>query len=339
MGGKTFRNQDTGYNPASRIPTELIPEIENRIYNLFGGIFEKIQIVTAPDLFNKVDHGDIDFVVLKKNDSKNQLRDIAKNYGFENAANGNMEHILFPIEDKKYQVDFIFTDDQQEYETCLFFYSQPVVFNAIIGHFARSLGYKFSTMGLLLHITDIRGQNYYVELSRDLETIMTLLCLDYSKYNLKLYDDPNNFAQWIIESPRFDSQFFEDKFNKNAHRDAKRDAFCERSYKIVDDAKGIVCKIPPTVIDFKKQDFDLKKSLEFESKILGDDIVDRVANFCAEKVAVKERFLTGDFIIGLGYKPGKIIGDILKDVESKFEPDRELTEIEKYIRNNYPICS
>ena len=116
MGGKTFKDQKTGFNPASRIPTEDIRTLEGSVLSVFYDHFKKMELVTSPELFNKEDHGDIDFLVLPLENSRETLRIICNNLGYLNKPNGNMEHILVPLTNKdgglsNYQVDFIFCKD------------------------------------------------------------------------------------------------------------------------------------------------------------------------------------------------------------------------------------
>lgn len=337
MGGNTFKDQKTGINPASRIPTSHISGLRECVCDLFSVFFDKIQMVTPPDLFNKKDHGDLDFICLTNEFSMFNVRDKAISLGFFYKRNGNMFHILYPYtKNDLYQVDFICVNDEEEYETAKFFYSNPVVFNAVVGHLARSIGYKFSTKGLLLHVTDSRKQNFYVPLTRDLTQILKILCLK-ELDNLKvLFESPDVFFNWISSSSRFDSDFFKKSYNRKSHRDAKTDSFCFEVYEKIESSKIKAIK-PPTIVDFSIKDFDLAKSLSFEREILGDGIIKEVLSVCDEKNKKSIVILSGDDIINLGYPSGPKIGEILTYVNNNFSLDDNKEKIISNIKERFVL--
>jgi len=201
MGGKTFTDKTTGINPASRIPNHHIQRLSECVSDEYACFFDQCEMVSNCNLSHKKDNGDIDFVVLKNKRSLEFLYEYTERNNIRRITNGNMVHILYPFgptDNSKtplYQVDFICVSDPEEYEITKFYYQNPIVFNATVGHFARSIGYKFSTKGLLLHITDKRKQNYYIEMSRDLDTILKLLCL--SPEIDDIYRSPEDFVSWL----------------------------------------------------------------------------------------------------------------------------------------------
>lgn len=350
MGGKAFKDH-LGNNPASRIPTENIEELKNRVLNYFALCFEKIEMVTSPNLFNKQDHGDLDFVVIGNKDNLRKKSEVLNNSlpdyfyshpvyqkAFKTFCNGNMEHLLFPwiSEDKVdlYQIDFIYCRDELQYQTSKFFYEQPSSFNSLIGQFARSLGYKFSTEGLLLHITDKRKENYYILMHRELSVIMKLLCLEMPNFD-HIYSRAQNFADWLTSSPRYDSELMKKNFNMNSHRDARREKFCQDVYNILD-KQNIQASIPPTKINFSQENFDLNETLKFERNILGDEIADKVLAECEKRRLIVEPIMSGDILLEMGFS-GKIIGEILQDVSKKFSAQDELEMIKKYVSENYHV--
>jgi len=338
MGGKTFTDKITGINPASRIPNHHIQRLSECVSDEYACFFDQCEMVSNCNLSHKKDNGDIDFVVLKNKRSLELLYDYVSRNNIRRITNGNMVHILYPFgptDNSKtplYQVDFICVNDPEEYEITKFYYSNPIVFNATVGHFARSIGYKFSTKGLLLHITDKRKQNYYIEMSRNLDTILKLLCLN--KDISHIYDSPEDFVSWLTSSPRYGSELMDLAENKNAHRDAKIDSFCGDVYKLLEKV-NIKEKNPPSKIDFSDEKFSLSQALEFERGIIGNEIVDKVIELCEEKMKVESPIISGNVLIELGYKQGPIFKEIIQDVSSVFTKDENINNIKKYILDKY----
>jgi hypothetical protein len=334
MGGKFFKDQE-GKSLCERIPTGTIPLLTEQIILNFAVFFDKIKMVISDNaLQTKEDHGDLDFVCLKNKDSLFLLRLYCDSRGIQYGHNGNMEHLRFPLDGHFYQIDFILAKDKLEYETELFFYSQEISFNSLIGQFARSIGYKFSTQGLLLHITDSRKQNYYVPMTRELPTILKLLCLEMPDKLQDLYASPEYFALWLTSSPRYDSSLMFGAENKNSHRDAKRDDFCSRVWNELHRIKKIA-SIPQSRIDFSRNDFNLEQALLFEKEILGEDIIEDVLSLCEEKRKFAEPVIRGDILLEMGFKPGPIMKEIIQDVSQKFAVGNDLEEIKSYLRKKY----
>ena len=331
MGGRVF--MVNGVPLASRIPNDIIWELAEDVVLKFQNFFAKSKIGVNDD-YPKEDHGDLDIIVVPKNEtSRNELREACKEWGYLTVHNGNFEHVLYPFRGKEHQIDFIFANTD-EYSIFRYFYASPTTRNAIVGHFARSLGYKFSTKGMLLHITDKRGQNYYYTLTTDLELALSLLQLE-KKTDKEIFASPEAFAEWIMASPRFDTERFESVTNKQSHRDARTDSFCNRAYEIIHNSNK-KSSIPSSRIDFKAEEFDLANSLKLEESILGDNIVEKIKSYCKEKSRIVEPIISGDLLIEMGYKSGPLFRTIIQRVSEEFPEGADEEILKTYVKNNFP---
>lgn len=339
MGGKTFTDKQTGINPATRIPHDHIIPLGKMVTETFSPFFKKLEMVSqANQLIDKPDNGDIDFVALKRDNTLDTLYKYLEENGFRRKTNGNMVHILYPFdvdgELVYYQVDFIMTSDYRSYKINLLYYSNPVVFNATVGHYARSIGYKFSTKGLLIHITDRRKQNYYYKLSQHLDEMLKLLCLEMPEDFTEIYESPKAFATWLMSSPRYDHRLMKLAENKKAHRDAKQDEFCGKVYAILEESKK-TSEIPSSRIDFSQGEVDFANMLKHERAIVGDEKIDGIVEFCKKREEVQKPVISGDLLIDLGFKPGPNFRIILDDVAKVFNEDSDENEVRSYIMEKY----
>ncbi|HUS50662.1 MAG TPA: hypothetical protein VMZ91_10885 [Candidatus Paceibacterota bacterium] len=336
MGGKFFKNEHGDFL-AQRIPTSHIPILTKKAMSLFYPFFEKMEMIISKNaLEKKDDHGDLDFVCLVKDNKREDLRQYCEERNILIGHNGPMEHILFPFDDKNnYQIDLIITGDEENYKTFVYFYGKDVTFNSIVGQFARSMDYIFSTDGFFRLVKDARKQNRKFLLTKDLETAYKILMLEEVSDDV-LFESPQAFADWIESSPRFDSETFRNAHNVKSHRDARKDTFCNEVYQILD-ATEIKATVPYYKIDFSEGKIDLNKSLDFEKKILGEEIVEKLLEYIKKLSFVKKPIISGDLIVKLGYPQGPIVGKIIQAVSSRFsEEDSDEDKID-FIKREFQL--
>lgn len=362
MGGRVFINKETGDNPVQRIPANRLVPIAETFIRYYSKYFERIEFVTPPDLQKKEDHGDIDFVALPKtpssreelraefDETRNRFLNLPDNanqplfamerehtrltpaYKWE--SNGRMDHFCFPDPTAYgygplHQMDIIWANGPNDYRNKVFFYSNPTTFNAVLGHFARSIGYKFSDTGLYIHVTDRRKQNFFVFLTDKLEDMMEILMLPMP--NLKLiFEKPENFLEWITSSTKFDSQLFKDHHNNRSHRDSQKDPFCEEVYRQIEET-DIKASIPPVKIDFTEEDPDLNGKLQVEKMILGDQVLRDVMDQIEERSKIATPVISGKDLIEMGFKPGPDFKEIIQDVSEKFSIEDDFEDKREYI--------
>jgi len=341
MGGKFFK-EENGNNPCRRIPTNRIGEVATIMSPILKRFFQKVSLVTNDGFEEKEDHGDIDFVVL--GEGTDSLREFCDENNIQHGSNGPMEHLAFPCteeeENRCYQIDVIVCGNQQKYDNYVYFYSKPIYFNSVVGQFARSLGYLFSSEGFFLLVTDARKQRRRILLTENIDIGLEVMILD-KKRSEQPFKKPKDFAEWICSSPRFFSHGFVNSHNVKSHRDAKRNDFCSMVYDILDETLIAENKsINPGHIDFSENPkLDLNSFLNNERLILGDDVGDRVLRQLEEFEKVKKPLIRGNKIMDLGIPQGHIIGEILQDVAKEFdgreEEDGMEEKIIEYVKEKY----
>ena len=337
MGGKFFIDKK-GENPCERIPTETIPDLISASMGLLSRFFNTIEPVTCVDIIPKDDHGDLDFVVMTNDIERECFRNYCKYMNIQIGSNGPMEHIAFPfssdgIDRHIFQIDLIFSG-KSNYKTIKHFYSRPSTFNSVIGQFARSLGYIFSTNGFFLLVKDARKQNRKFLLTEDLSVSYEILQLP-PFTDKQIFESPEAFAAWIMSSPRFDAGAFLGSHNVKSHRDAKREDFCSKVYDILDNC-GKKSTIPFFNIDFSNE-VDLDKALAFEKEILGKDVGEKLIEKMKEYKAVVAPIIRGETVIPMGYPVGPKIGEIIQDVSKTFTKETSEEEIRNYIYGKYQL--
>jgi len=341
MGGKFFAVGDK--NPCIRIPTEYLQPMAESVLETFSSFFDKMEMVTSPDQFDKKDHGDIDFVCLVSDDQREKLRKFLGSTGYMFGHNGPMEHIAFPFKGgfegrniKTYQIDLIFAGDPKTYETIRYFYSRPITMNSVVGQFARSLGYLFSTEGFFLLVKDAKKQNRKILLTRDLEVSYNIMQLPEFD-DKEIFKSPEAFSQWIQSSPRFDSERFQGSHNRKSHRDSYSDSFCSQVYKILDEC-GQKSDIKVHDVDFSENpEIDLNEAMSYEIGILGPEIVQKMMEQLAKFKQFKKPIISGDTILRLGYPQGKLVGSIIQAVSERFKEEDSEEDMIFFVKETFPL--
>lgn len=339
MGGKTFIKD--GFNPASRIDTLDVSDIFEVLEESIGHFFHDFCLAEDENYIASVkdDVGDIDIIVRPLEFSvRKEIRDLFESQHMLTKMNGPFEHILFPYKGKHYQIDLIYCKDKKEFQGHKFFYSRPTTFNALIGHFARSLGYKFSTEGLKIRVTNKQGQVKYITICTDPERSLKILGYDGIPDSTELYESPEAFAKWIQSSPRFDSRLFSAGHNKQSHRDSSTDDFCQKAYLILDNYEIVSDLVRPHINYQTDENIVLKDALDFEWKYIYWGEAKNVEEYGKEKVKTEEKYLiSGKALIRWGYATGPIFATIQKDVTARFTEATKIPIIKSYIENKYRL--
>jgi hypothetical protein len=342
MGGKTFIKDDI--NPASRIDVDDVSDIFQALEEQFGHFFHEFDLAEDEEYATNVkkDLGDLDIIVRPLEPSvRKEIRELCEGSYMLTKVNGPMEHILFPYKGFHYQIDLIFCKDEKEFKSQKFFYSRPITFNAILGHLARSIGYKFSTEGLLLRVVSKSGQTSYINVCKDPERSLKILGFSEIPDGSEIYESPESFAAWIMSSPRFDSKAFFSSHNKQSHRDSKQDEFCRKVYLILDNV-NIKSEIPPANVNYQEDpDLLLMKTLAHEYKHIYYSECKAVEAFGKEEIAKntnQEKFLiSGKNLCRWGYKSGPIFQVILRDITARFNENTSIKVIKSYVENKYSL--
>jgi hypothetical protein len=177
---------------------------------------------------------------------------------------------------------------------------------AVLGSFARCLGYKLGQEGLAIRLKDLKNNFHNFKLTNDVSTAFRILGLDHKVLETDQLYTPQGLAQWIINSPRFDSGRWHNPprddgltivvKNQKAHRALRKRPEVKEAYSIIDSAK--------------KKGTLTNENYKIERSILGDAFVDQMLekiNQMLEKS--RPAILTGHEIMQiLNIPPGPEIG-------------------------------
>lgn len=213
-GGKLFGPR------ALRVSTSEMKSVFEELREILYPYFNRIELSRA--LKSKVDHGDIDIVLL--NDKGINVFDILKksvgDRVIEYSKNGNIYSVLYtsPIIKKSVHVDFLVSGTQDEFDPQWEYLSYND-FSGILGVFSRRLRFNYGTHGFFKIYIDKSGRYHYIHITNDLRKGLKILGYsDVEKYDkIETLDDIISF---ISSSPLFSSEYYAG--NEMNHSDRKR---------------------------------------------------------------------------------------------------------------------
>jgi hypothetical protein len=309
-----FKEFPTEQQP-ERIPLSIYNTLSNRVRDTFG-MDGQIFIPDAhKKAFGKTTTGDLD-VIFVPYDKQNWTKNILKHSGIvAHTKNGPQLMLVWKFGKSQYMIDFILTNPE-DFEWRKLYNGYGTLIPAVIGSFARSLRYKFAGDGLHLRGKDEKGVYHNIKLTSDPSKAMCILGLD---QNMLIGDElytPEGVAKWVIESPRFDSDIWNEPpqpdgqtlvvKNKKSHTAAKKRDEVNVCYKIIDKAQ-------------KKSSF-INENYELERHHLGNEFVDGVLEQIKEASRRSRTVLSGEEIMkALNIPGGPVIGDAKKFLLSQPE--------------------
>jgi hypothetical protein len=159
MGGHAFN--DLGDNAFPRMPTDVYEDLKANIHAKLASLFELVG--TPRERPNKLDHGDIDFIVYNFKGEHFSPETVQASIGAEHlvksaSANGlgTSNYALAASEKGKYyQVDVNVCPDKDEWERVMFFHSYGDL-GMILGLMARAYGLSLGTKGLKVGVLPMR---------------------------------------------------------------------------------------------------------------------------------------------------------------------------------------
>jgi len=178
--------------------------IENKLTN-FGDVF----IPSTQKSLDKLDTGDLDCIVnpFNRQTWREDLKRIFKDHIVVSKSNG--PQIMFVmkdlIDDNQYMIDFILSNEGS-FEYRKQYAKFGTIIPAVVGSFARSLRYKFDQNNLYLRLMSNKGNYHNIPLTNNFEIAMQILMLDMEPVLSDSLYTPEQVAEWVISSPRFDSR-------------------------------------------------------------------------------------------------------------------------------------
>ncbi len=311
--------------PIEQQPIRIPIDVYDELAELITCKLESISNTFIPSIkkaINKPDTGDLDVIIDPFNRStwREDFKDIFKDYIIATKSNGPQLMCVMRglINDDKYMIDFILSKEGSfEYRKN---YSKfGTIIPAVVGSFARSLKYKFDQNELSLRLISRKGNYHNIPLTSNFFTALKILMLDPIPFLEDRLYTPEQVADWIINSPRFDSNTWHTPpqtdgqtivtKNKKSHRAIKQKPIVQNAYAIIDDTTKTA--------EWDNADFKIEREL------LGIDFIDHIIQIVNETEERQHKVVSGDEIIQiLKISPGYIIGRILKHIEDN-KLDRE----------------
>jgi hypothetical protein len=305
-----FKNHPSDVQP-SRIPLDKFQQLSDKVESLLsphGTVFIPNAIKKA---LGKKDTGDLDVLFIPKD--RNNWRELVLSVipgivAKESNGPQLMMVVKGLIDDDQYMIDIILSKEQ-DWDFRKNYYSFGPIMPAVLGAFARTLGYKFAQSGLYIRLKKSNNNYVNLKLTNDVNTAFRLMGLSIPPKDF-LYD-PVKISNWIISSSRFDSNRWHNPpsddgitivvKNQKAHRAAKKKPETQLAFDILDNA---VKRSP------------LNQNLEIERKVLGDNFVDNLLTQIEDIDKRNTKILDGKEIMSiLGIPPGPEVGRWVKYIQ------------------------
>ena len=213
MGGNVFK---TTHEPV-RLTTEELVVFSDEWCSILKE--HSVEHVVPRNVGEKLDHGDLDVLVLSEN-----LETFINNFIVVNnipmVRNGSVISLLY----KSFQVDLIKTP-KEDLEFSTFYFSFNDLGN-LLGRMSKNLGLKLKHDGLYYVL---RSEDHVLKeflLSKNYKQFLNILEVDVDKYK-KGFNTYTEMFEYVSSSPYFDSGIFklENLNNKNRVRDRKRKTY------------------------------------------------------------------------------------------------------------------
>lgn len=299
-----------------RIPLPVIPQLEQKLISLFGHLGD-LHFPNSLKKSKKEDIGDLDVLFVPKIPHwKEQIILRTSTIGvISNSAQlmTVMDNLLG--DGNRYMIDFLIVK-KGGLEFKKLFYGYGTGLSALLGSFARSIGYKFTDYALYKRVKNERGQWKNILLTNKPDVALMILGLDPTFINDDALYTPEGLAAWIACSPRYDTESWlhgnPDKIgvgiplNKNA-----RDAI--RKKDDVSDAYDL--------LSLHQQNGDsVSPDFTYEDRILGLAKTAVIKVLIAKKIVNSAIILNGNEIMELlKITPGPEIGRLQKLLAKHFK--------------------
>lgn len=321
-GGKLFYKL-YGLN-SDRITTTEMNIVFNEIQSKLSQYFDDMQLTKS--LSSKQDHGDVDIICIPKegNDIKSILSKLGNN-NLKFHKNGNVYSILYQCNkiSKDVHVDFIKTNTGNFISHKQYFSLND--FSGIVGIFSKRLNFKYGSEGFFKKYKDKKNNWHEIFITNNLMDGLKILGFNSNKFNnINTVDD---IIEFMLSSPLVDvDDFKSNNMNQSDRKSEKR--------PIINTVITALRKSNKkrTIED---SDYFFKKLFpKYYDKV--QEKIKKIDNYIIPKSKYSGEWLLKTFSI----KQGKIIGNILKDLNSKFGQNLEKEKesiIIKYIKDKYKI--
>lgn len=290
----------------------VIQEITQKINDKFGS---DIKFNVIPSYLNKHDFGDLDVIYTSKKEILNDLIQLINPEQY--IKNGPVLSIVYPFNQKNFQVDFIRVKDKS-YDFSLNYYSYNDLGN-LMGRIFHKMGFKFGHDGLSYIVRDPTINTRVLGtllVSTDFEKVIKFG--DYHNYDNQVFNELEDIFEYVTTSKYFNKSIFllENRNHISRVRDKKRPTYM-KFLKFID------CRNFDNEFDFNKKESFRKEILdqafiEFpEFKERYDQLLVQIEN----KRTISEKF-NGNIVKDLTGLEGKTLGYFIQFLLSWFEQNK-----------------
>jgi hypothetical protein len=301
MGGNAIKN------------SKRIERIEyNQLIVEILQLFPQLRMIPTKTFRNKKTFGDIDFIV-ESNDTESIKNLVKEHFGkdLEYASN----NMFFSFSYKGVQIDFNIVNNLNYIS--MYNYSGDGDLGNFIGRIARSLNFKYGHDGLSYeyHLDDTHKIS--VNISKDINSILTFLGYDYFKW-LNGFDEPEDIFAYATETPYFNSLYFtlEDQSHNDRVRNRKRKMYQDMLAYLIENKFEPRPKLTP---DERLEHYERARAM------FGDDFHNKVeeAKKSLERKMLVSKYFNGNIVRELTGYTDKTLGDFMKFLKN--------TDISQYI--------
>lgn len=313
-------------HPASQQPDDITIDVIDRLSVTVASVFAKYGHLSVPRNYKdrmlqqgKTKTGDLDVLIIPNSAQRKQLISDRSDVV---AAISNGPQLMCVIKDllddgKQYFIDFLQSNPTVQ-SSHMFYIEYGTAMPAILGVFARSLGYKFTQNGLALRLADKNGNYHNEYVATYIDDILKILMLDrapISRGDPQLYS-ALGVAKWIANSPRFDSELWRKKpsveqnvvnVNRNAKRAIKAKPEIAEAFKYLDGVS-------------KRSAID-NANFRIERSVVGSAAVDKALKALDAQVKTKVTLVSGKDLIAIGFEPGVQLGQAIAQINRHFNVD------------------
>jgi hypothetical protein len=267
---------------------------------------------------NKPDFGDLD-IVMNLSEDKSRDDTTATIIELFNSREIHKNGNTYSFEYKKFQVDLIFTKDEDIQSTEFYFSYNDL--NNLVGRIAHKFDLKFGFDGLNFVIRDHHGSLFKrILISKDERKIYEFLGLSYGKF-LQGFDEVSDIFDFVISSPYFDSEIFnyENLNHQNRTRNKKRKNYAGFLEYL---QKHNICKSYPFEKD-KSKYIQVIDTYFPEAQLIKR--LDEIQTEFQYQRSLREKF-NGDLVMKLTGLHGKDLGKFIYNFKKQYHDFQEYIE-------------
>jgi hypothetical protein len=318
-GGKLFSQYGS-----VRVTTQEMHVVFEEIKNKIQSHISEIQL--SKSLEDKQDHGDIDILLLSSENVRDFVKKELGDRILKDFSNSGQYSILYLSEkiNKKVHVDFLYTNDMEQYQSMTDYYSYND-FSNIIGRFAKRLDFSYQSNGFFKMFDDSKGQRHYFLITSNLKEGLKILGYDPSVMdNIKNVEDIINFC---ISSPLIDSDMFKHETKRERDSNRRRPATELLVNRMIQVNKKASITDP---------DFFFKKyyNIKYEEFLKEKERINK-------ELQVSMKYTVDWVMKTFGLTPGPKLGKVISHLKSKFKDtlqdtseEKVKTEIENFLKNS-----